>query len=554
MHAFLWDSLKFRHMRLWQRMSESRCDVANDLCTKYMADNYGKTVADAIKGRPHLTIHMGPGYNPTNSLKTHAAQHAKQINRLITEYGFPIAWTGISNEPDNGDKLTPETAAQLVKYYRQELDRYDATRPVKILAPENSGCNLKAIAMVEQINADDEALAALDAYSTHSYNESISDWMEDIMWPFHEANRAAGGTKQHWMTEASSFACEGWDDAFEASSNMSRVLADMNHLCNVWVYYIGIGVRNSLWNIDCPLQTDGIRDGNGFHMVLFRRDEQDWRALLKAYYFKQLGATFDYRCIFRKAQTHIWELNDWGNCDCNDEDNTLPDCEYCRREDTTMVYAFGRKAPLYLAAAKNPDSSWGVAVTNYTGDIAPTAFSELFGPRNYRVTVTIEELADTADMVFRAYRCNRMALHGPTACEEEGPVVLNQGTMVIDSIGSFDLVTLRSYPLDNDVAMRGGRSPGFFSVAGTGTAAHPIQIRFATVPGTEGGAQNLHVAIYDLSGREVRTLFAGLSRPGAHRLVWDGTDNRGDAVSRGVYALRLIYAGRMARSGILVKR
>ena len=50
----------------------------------------------------------------------------------------------------------------------------------------------------------------------------------------------------------------------------------------------------------------------------------------------------------------------------------------------------------------------------------------------------------------------------------------------------------------------------------------------------------VHLAIYDLRGRLVRTLVAGESLPaGAHEVAWNGRDDRGALAAGGVYVYRL---------------
>lgn len=64
--------------------------------------------------------------------------------------------------------------------------------------------------------------------------------------------------------------------------------------------------------------------------------------------------------------------------------------------------------------------------------------------------------------------------------------------------------------------------------------AHPIAaIRFEA-PGGAHSAR-VHVHIHDVTGRLVRSLDAGISGPGRQEVVWDGTDERGNAVAAGVY-------------------
>ena len=46
--------------------------------------------------------------------------------------------------------------------------------------------------------------------------------------------------------------------------------------------------------------------------------------------------------------------------------------------------------------------------------------------------------------------------------------------------------------------------------------------------------------IYDVRGRRVRTLVSGVLGGGAHRVVWDGTDDVHQAVASGVYFMKLV--------------
>jgi len=54
----------------------------------------------------------------------------------------------------------------------------------------------------------------------------------------------------------------------------------------------------------------------------------------------------------------------------------------------------------------------------------------------------------------------------------------------------------------------------------------------------------VRLAVYDVSGRAVRTLVSGSLAAGEHAVVWDGRDEGGRAVSGGVYLYRLETQGR----------
>jgi hypothetical protein len=51
--------------------------------------------------------------------------------------------------------------------------------------------------------------------------------------------------------------------------------------------------------------------------------------------------------------------------------------------------------------------------------------------------------------------------------------------------------------------------------------------------------------VYDLAGREVRTLVDRDVEAGEHKVVWDGTTDSGQRAASGVYFVRMEAAGRM---------
>jgi flagellar hook assembly protein FlgD len=53
----------------------------------------------------------------------------------------------------------------------------------------------------------------------------------------------------------------------------------------------------------------------------------------------------------------------------------------------------------------------------------------------------------------------------------------------------------------------------------------------------------VHLAIYNVAGRLVRTLVDGEVDPGYHSVVWDGRDNNGVEVGSGVYFCRMEAEG-----------
>ena len=55
-------------------------------------------------------------------------------------------------------------------------------------------------------------------------------------------------------------------------------------------------------------------------------------------------------------------------------------------------------------------------------------------------------------------------------------------------------------------------------------------------------ADRVMARIYDVSGRLVRTLADRNFTPGNYRLEWDGTDDSGRQMQRGVYFTQVKYA------------
>jgi hypothetical protein len=80
-------------------------------------------------------------------------------------------------------------------------------------------------------------------------------------------------------------------------------------------------------------------------------------------------------------------------------------------------------------------------------------------------------------------------------------------------------------------------------------AAASTDIAF-TLP--EAGTAEL--AIYDPGGRLVRRLVEGSLTAGAHRVSWDGHDDRGNDAASGVYFYRLSYAGQTETEKMIVLR
>lgn len=88
---------------------------------------------------------------------------------------------------------------------------------------------------------------------------------------------------------------------------------------------------------------------------------------------------------------------------------------------------------------------------------------------------------------------------------------------------------------------------GVFVYPNPGRGPTGVQLHLAGAtgdPGMEGEA-----AIYDLTGRRVRTVHRGMVARGLSTLSWDGRDDRGSELRAGVYLLRFT-----ARQGVAIAR
>ena len=67
-------------------------------------------------------------------------------------------------------------------------------------------------------------------------------------------------------------------------------------------------------------------------------------------------------------------------------------------------------------------------------------------------------------------------------------------------------------------------------------------------------SQKVHLGVYDVTGRKIKTLTNGIKPKGLHSVSWNGCDEKGRAVSSGVYVYKLISGKRtQARRMMLIR-
>ena len=118
------------------------------------------------------------------------------------------------------------------------------------------------------------------------------------------------------------------------------------------------------------------------------------------------------------------------------------------------------------------------------------------------------------------------------------PNALMEPAINVDLTSSVDMTV----PLFRDI----GWIPRMLSSPGPGA---PARVALASHPNPTHGPltvnfdleteENVVLALYDVSGREVRTLAKGRFAAGPNRVAWDGKDDRGRVAPPGVYLARL---------------
>ena len=219
--------------------------------------------------------------------------------------------------------------------------------------------------------------------------------------------------KEFWITEAGGggLSLPGTEqpvDGLEAASAASRFLNDMNHRVTRWVWFIGVMDITKF-----PVDNDNVQ-----RLIEFQPQRPaDWYLpFLKYYYLRRLSDTFDVGSVFRHSVSS---------------------------SEGDMTYTYGRKPRLNAAAAKNPDGTWGVGLSNFTGDgflqdTQQNRDNSGYPPENLAVTVRVPELASAGDVPFHLHR-NSATLRDI----DEGLVILHHGEANV-TIAPQELVTLRS--------------------------------------------------------------------------------------------------------------
>ena len=415
----LWHDLGFHTLRLWLNtdkyaptpgthdLSEFRgCYVDSGLIADAKAQGV-TTLLLAPDGLPGYLKQKGPDgsfqtgmeLKPTET-NAYADLLADFIGRLQRETGIRISVTGIQNEPNDLERFTPAEIVQVVKRLRRDLDG-SGLRDVGIIAPENANVDGALYDTVDALHADPDAWNSLRGIASHSYaNATTNEIAEKIAGP------DGRNTKPYWMTEASDNGPEAPGNAERAASLASRFLGDMNRRVTCWIHFVGFEVPDP--------------NDNSTRILAYTPKPFGITMFQKYFYYQQLSAAFDIGATFRRSRSSL---------------------------DGDMLWGSSKKPRVTAAAARNPDGTWAIGLSNYTSpdfsdaDDPNSAVLHIGGrhARTFTVTVRVPEAASVKTLRF-AVRRSSSRLNNVSS----GVLVMHNGEVTVPNVGPFDLVTLRS--------------------------------------------------------------------------------------------------------------
>lgn len=146
------------------------------------------------------------------------------------------------------------------------------------------------------------------------------------------------------------------------------------------------------------------------------------------------------------------------------------------------------------------------------------------------------------------------ALPGKIGVEDAGDIDGDADTDLVvgTSYGGGGICVLRNLRAERNTAVTErvpAAAPASFHLG----ANYPNPFNPSTViPFSLPQASLVRVEVYDLLGQRVRELVAGVLEPGAHRVEWDGRDEKAQEAASGVYVYRVDAAGQIL-SGKMAK-
>jgi len=403
----LWHDARFRSVRLWIHPDDflpapNAQNIApyvdGWMTTHKLPDTLAAGATRLNLAPDNIPAAMGDGHGliRDGEIPNYAALLAGFVRVFKDRTGVLINYAAVLNEPnDRPVKLSDAQWPVMIKDLRQALD-VRGLQAVKIIAPESANCGADAYAVVDSIKADPEAWRDLEGVATHSYNNAAREEM---------AERVGG--KDYWITEAGGItdADEGGQDGLQAASIASRFLNDVNHRVTDWQFFIGFEQADPR--------------GNTGRIIKYDPAPYKFTVLQKYYYLKQLAEAFDVGAAFRHSLSSL---------------------------DGEMDYTYGKKPRVNAAAARNPDGTWGIGLSDYTSPIFTNAddpkdfalHNSGYAAQPFRVTVRVPELSKIKALRFAVRRSTA------TVSDQPAGFAAMHGGVVTMLVRPLELVTMRS--------------------------------------------------------------------------------------------------------------
>ena len=411
----MWGDLHFKTLRMWLNLNEYAPTKTERTTADFKARYIDSGIIKDAQKNGVVNLLLAPDNAPDwvktkrdgggadysiSDLDGYAGVIADLISQIQRETGVLINFTGLQNEPNDLDRLAPEQFAPLIKSLRAQLDKRGLQK-VGIIASENANVDGSFYAQLDAMKADPAAWNDLSGIASHSYAMGATpEGTKRIQ----DANGHL--TKPYWMTEASANGAETEGDLLRANSLAGRFLSDANEGVTHWIHFIGFEIPDP--------------NDNATRVLAYTAAPYKLTTFQKFWTYQQLSDTFSVGSVFRHTKSSL---------------------------EGDMVWTYGKKPRLTAAAARRPDGSWGIALTNFTSPTfnddpndasGPTGngYENGFKAQSFTVSLNVPELAGA-----RRFKVSRS--HAGGKAVSDGELQMRGGHLEV-TIAPFELVTLTS--------------------------------------------------------------------------------------------------------------
>ncbi len=232
---------------------EDRNNWSREVATARRASELGaKVIASPWNPPASMTESFSGGKRLKYGSYGAYAQHLNDFTAFMANNGVNLYGISVQNEPDYASGWTAWTAAEIVKFLRENA----GSLTTRVIAPESFQYRKT---MSDPILNDATALANVDIIGTHLYGTSFAN----LPYPLFQQK---GAGKELWMTEVyypnSTDSADLWPQALDVGEHIHRALVDGRFQTYVWWY-----IRRSYG----PMREDGQISKRGACMAHFAK-------------------------------------------------------------------------------------------------------------------------------------------------------------------------------------------------------------------------------------------------------------------------------------------